>query len=139
MQTRDIDILARTIYGEARGEFNKVNGGLAALIAVGNVVKNRFEARTWFGKTISEVCQKPFQFSCWNPGDANAEKISQPFITDPVFAICQKIAKQVLNDELPDITKGSNHYFASTMPLAPRWAKGQRPVFTLGNHIFYRI
>ena len=139
MQTRDIDIMARTIYGEARGEYNKVNGGMAALIAVGNVIKNRLEARSWFGRTIPEVCQKPFQFSCWNPGDLNAEKISHPFITDPIFGICQKVAKKIINNELPDITKGANHYYANTMSQAPKWSYGQRPILKLGNHIFYRI
>ena len=139
MKTRDIDIMARTIYGEARGEYHHINGGLAALIAVGNVIKNRLEAKTWFGKTISEVCQKPFQFSCWNPGDPNIDKISMTYITDPILLICQKIAKNILNEELPDITNGSNHYFANSMSIAPKWTKGQRPVFKLGHHIFYKI
>ena len=39
----DIHILARTIYGEARGEYYRLDGGLSSLIAIGNVVKNRLK------------------------------------------------------------------------------------------------
>ncbi len=59
----EVDVLTRTIYGEARGEYHRHDGGMAALIAVGNVVMNRLKAKTWYGLTIKEICQKPFQFS----------------------------------------------------------------------------
>ena len=41
-----IDIMAKTLYGEARGE------GEEGLIAVGNVIKNRVKKKTWYGKTV---------------------------------------------------------------------------------------
>ena len=61
MNEQDLDILARTLYGEARGEYS--SSGPAALIAVGNVIVNRFEKGGRFGKTLAEVCLKPKQFS----------------------------------------------------------------------------
>lgn len=61
----DIDILARTIYGEARGE------PWEGKIAVAWVVRNRAERGGWWGDTIREVCLKPWQFSCWNETDPN--------------------------------------------------------------------
>ncbi|MES2252810.1 MAG: cell wall hydrolase, partial [Pseudomonadota bacterium] len=76
----DIDILARTIYGEARGEYGRVDGGLAALIAVGNVIVNRTQQQTWFGRTVRDVCLKPYQFSCWNRNDPNLPKLME--VTD---------------------------------------------------------
>lgn len=54
----DVDIIARTIMGEARGESGQ---GKAA---VGHVIVNRTKADKWYSGTIFEVCRKPFQFSC---------------------------------------------------------------------------
>ena len=52
-KTEDIDILARTIFGEARGEYEHVEGGISALIGVGNVVMNRVKAqKSHNGKSI---------------------------------------------------------------------------------------
>lgn len=41
MTHHDIDIFARTLYGEARGEYK--HHGAAALIAVANVIMNRLK------------------------------------------------------------------------------------------------
>lgn len=139
MNSDDIDILARTIYGEARGEYGCVEGGLASLIAVGNVVMNRLEASENYGKTISEVCLKPWQFSCWNRNDPNHDLLMKPEIIDPVFTICHEVATKVSNGEWPDITKGSEHYHATSLAQLPAWAKGQRPRFQLSRHIFYQL
>jgi len=56
---KDIDILARTIFGEARGEYDHPEGGMASLIAVGNVVMNRLQVKGRYGQSIQEVCLKP--------------------------------------------------------------------------------
>ena len=128
MEQNDIDILARTIYGEARGEYAGT-GGFASLIAVGNVVMNRVKARCWYGKTIQEVCQKPWQFSCWNEGDPNRGLIMREVIDDPIYFLCREVATNVSRDQWPDLTKGSDHYHASTMPVFPRWAKEKNRAF----------
>jgi spore germination cell wall hydrolase CwlJ-like protein len=139
----EIDILARTIYGEARGEYEHVEGGISALIAVGNVVMNRLKAKSWYGNSIQEVCQKPYQFSCWNVGDPNREILMRvegrppEEITDPVFTVCRQVATKVALGEWPDLTKGSDHYHAFS--ILPPWARGQRPKVRLARHIFYRL
>lgn len=70
MIEHDIDILARTIYGEARGEKT------AGKKAVACVIMNRYKAKKWFsGKTIAETCQKPWQFSCWNKTTQTAKRL----------------------------------------------------------------
>ena len=50
---RDTDIMARTIYGEARGEYYVKDGGINSLIAVGNVIMNRSIERS---RSISSIC-----------------------------------------------------------------------------------
>ncbi|MBX9805594.1 MAG: cell wall hydrolase [Alphaproteobacteria bacterium] len=135
---KDIDLLARTIYGEARGEFNG-KAGLASLIAVGNVVMNRVRLKGWFGHTIQEVCHKPWQFSCWNEQDPNRLILLQKEILDPVFFICRDVANKVFRQEWPDLTKGSDHYHATTMSLYPKWSKGIPPKVCIGKHVFYQL
>jgi hypothetical protein len=61
----DKQLLALTIYGEARGEVYK------GLIAVGSVILERVAHRGWDGDTIKEVCLMPWQFSCFLPNDPN--------------------------------------------------------------------
>jgi len=136
MITQDLDILARTIYGEARGEYGRLDGGLAALIAVGNVVINRFKQQTWFGKTISDVCLKPQQFSCWNESDPNYAILKSTAISQPVFLICQDVAQGVVQENWPDLTRGSDHYH--TTDVKPAWAHDKKPIIQIGRHLFYR-
>ncbi|WP_032112221.1 cell wall hydrolase [Candidatus Paracaedibacter symbiosus] len=137
--TPDIQILARTIYGEARGEYNKVNGGIAALIAVANVVVNRTKQRTWFGKTIAEVCQKPWQFSCWNVNDPNLRLLQANTILDPIFEVCLMVATKVIQGEWPDLTKGCDHYYAVSLKTPPPWAQGRVPKCQIGQHLFFDL
>ncbi len=70
MPEEDKDTLARTIYGEARGEYPRKDGGLASLIAVANVILNRSKNnKRRFGRTVRDVCLKPLQFSKDNQKD----------------------------------------------------------------------
>ncbi|MBM3467884.1 MAG: cell wall hydrolase [Alphaproteobacteria bacterium] len=134
-----VQILARTIYGEARGEYFHSEGGLASLIAVGNVVMNRYKIQNWFGKSIKEICHKPAQFSCWNEGDPNRHILLQKYIEDPIFQICQEVALKVIEQQWPDLTKGSDHYHAAKLKVYPPWARGRTPKVRIANHLFYQL
>ena len=46
MQKNDLDILARTLYGEARGE------GTEGMEAVANVIMNRYRKPKWYSGYI---------------------------------------------------------------------------------------
>ena len=136
----DIDILARTIYGEARGCLRQRDGGLAALIAVANVVMNRVVQQTWYGKSIREVCLKPYQFSCWNENDANRPVILNVAKgRDKVFDVCYEVAENVIAGRWPDLTQGSDHYYAVWIPKSPVWSIGHVPVAKIGVHVFFRL
>lgn len=135
---QDCDTLARTLYGEVRGEIAAIDGGVAALMAVGAVVRNRAQQQTWFGKTISEVCCKPQQFSCWNADDPNYPQLLRAEEDPTVWAECWRVAEGMLWHNWPDITRGADHYYALTHQL-PAWAAGQHPVFRLRSHLFFRL
>ena len=132
-----IDILARTLWGEARGE------GYKGMHAVCNVVLNRSayalsrKKGFWWGSDIVSVCLKPWQFSCWNKNDPNRQKLVNVTAYDRSFELALSIAKRAINGELDDITLGADHYHLKT--LSPFWTKDETPVCTIGNHIFYAL
>lgn len=137
----DIDVLARTIYGEARGEYSRADGGLAALIAVGNVVMNRFtHPRQRYGKSVTEICQRPYQFSCWNARDPNRLLIEAVYPGDnKTFDVCLEVAEKVITGTWPDLTQGANHYHTVLLTPEPAWALGKRPMGRIGQHLFYKL
>lgn len=131
----DIDILARTLYGEARGE------GLAGQQAVANVVINRTalaHKHPHFGNgTIESACKAPWQFSCWNSNDPNVSIIENITVSDPVFAQCLQVAFDAANGLFEDNTGGATYYFAKGSP-EPKWAVDKIPCASIGRHIFYK-
>lgn len=132
----DLMILARTIYGEARGELNKPDGGKHSLEAVAWVVKNR-SLQKRFGKSISNVCLQPWQFSCWNHNDQNRQKLLDVTFDDKVFQTCFLTATNVVLGKAEDCTFGADHYHA--LQVFPYWAKNATPTTKIANHLFYRL
>lgn len=99
---------------------------------------------TWHGdraahfvNNIIQVCQKPYQFSCWNRSDPNFKKLQVVDEKDLYFSTAMRIARRALIGVLPDMTKGATHYHADG--VLPFWARGETPSVKIGNHIFYRI
>lgn len=133
MKNEDIDVMARTLYGEARGEVKKF--GIVALIAVANVIFNRYKKK--FAKTIKEICLAPKQFSCWNTGDPNYKKITTVTEDDMLFRKCLSVAENVLSGKYPDITDGCDHYHANY--AKPYWAAYLQPKRIFGSHYFYSL
>lgn len=138
--TTDVEILARTLYGEARNE------GYTGMQAVANVVVNRAKAKkSFFGTGISGVCLKPRQFSCWNPKFgystkdanivANYKRMISATTADPLYAQAVEIARLAVAGQLTDITKNAAYYH--TTAINPSWAKGVLPVKVIGSHKFY--
>lgn len=133
-----MEILARTCYGEARGE------NFDGKVAVCWVVKNRFLRPGWWTRergdgieddTIEAACMDPLQFSCWNANDPNLQIITQVSWRNAKFQRCLAAATCVLFDWVPDPTFGSDHYH--TTAVAPPWSRGKTPVAQFGTHQFF--
>ena len=83
--------------------------------------------KSWWGEGYAGVCQKPYQFSCWNRNDPSFAYLSGataiPFreLTQTRIA-----ADQVIDGKVPDPTGGATHYYAAAMMRAPTWTKGRR-------------
>ena len=136
----DIDILARTIYGEARSE------GTEGMEAVACVVMNRYKSHKWFCgyvikdgakvPSVAQTCLKRFQFSCWNKNDPNLPKIKRVTPEDKIFKLCLQIARAAVCGNLKDFTNGAVYYH--TKAIMPKWAVGKSPCYEVKNHLFYK-
>jgi hypothetical protein len=123
--TRETKIVAITILAEARGE------GQGGMYAVGAVIAQRaFERK----RTPTEVCLKKWQFSCWN---GKQLKDLEYLLKVPQGKYAIALAKNIKLLSR-DFVGYANHYHNNKIKL-PYWAKGQKPVKTIGNHIFYKL
>lgn len=126
------DVLARTVWGEARGEPEQ------GMLAVAQVVMNRVRARRgYWGNTVVEVCRKPFQFSCWNANDPNLPAMLTVDLRQPQFARALRVAGDALSGTVADPSRGATHYHSRWMSPFPRWVRGRRHCAAIGNHLFY--
>jgi N-acetylmuramoyl-L-alanine amidase len=126
------DTLARTIWGEARGE------GVTGMGAVAAVIVNRARHPRWWGHDIANVCRTPLQFDCWNTGDPNRPKLEAVTAADPQFSVAQHIAAEAVHGTLADPTGGATSYYDNSLTTPPYWARGRQPCATIGRLIFFK-
>ena len=145
----DIQVLACTLYGEARSEPTE------GILAVACVIRNRVKADIggdtkpdWWGEGYRGVCLKKWQFSCWLPegGAGNHQKLAnlvedlkQGKATDNRFKECAWIATGIVNEWGRDITNGADHYHVAGMTPRPAWAQAHLPIKQVAKHVFYAL
>lgn len=131
----DVAIVQCTLYGEARGE------SLDGMAGVAWVIRNRVEHPGWWGTDYSSVCLRPKQFSCFNHGDPNRDKIIEGYshskYGDPTWRLCRYISHGVIYNWIPDLVHGANHY--CHVNLHPKWAEEREVLIVVGNHKFYLL
>ncbi len=136
------DILARTLWGEARSE------GRAGMEAVASVILNRHAKPCWWSRnkgdgipddTIAAVCLDPWQFSCWNKADPNRAKMLSVTTDDSEFSLALEVANQAISGIIQDVTAGACHYKVVGWPWPKSWgAERAQPDYAIGRHEFYR-
>lgn len=134
----DRDIVALTLWGEARGEH------VEGRIAVACVLQNRLATLKW-GSTYEAVCRAPYQFSCWNASDPNqptllamaAQLMKGATLSDRRFKECQWIADGLLTDALQPRVGFATHYYSTSLKTAPTWAATGTFVEQVGRHRFF--
>jgi len=112
-QPSDVQLLARMITAEARGEDEQ------GQIAVGWVAVNRARRPSWWGKTLDGVLHKPFQFA----------------LSSGFTAAAEMIAAGILSGDIEDNTSGATHFHHGRLP---GWAASFIFVGRIGKHQFYR-
>ena len=134
----EIEVLALTIYGEARGEL------IEGQVAVAAVIRNRVNTRK---QTYKDICLEPKQFSCWNEFDPNypilsglADKMLAPggLVPEPILKQCLYVAVGTINGSLIDNTKGSKNYMTNDLYKSKmvHWASEMQIGAVIGKQTF---
>ena len=129
------NIVARTLYDEARGE------GETGIDAVASVILNRAGGKA---EKLPTVCLKKFQFSGWNERknlDPKNYKIlipskaRKPGKDRDMWLYCQKTAGKLIFGEFKSTIGKLNSYYAHDK-VTPDWADSLKDVKVVGNHTF---
>lgn len=126
----ELNVVARTVYGEARGE--KFKGQ----VAIAHVIFNRVSAAK-YGIGPIGVCQRKLQFSCWNDNDPNYHALSRTDLRDPLLRFATEAVLAALDERPAYVLDRCTHYFAESLPAFPRWAQGKTPALVIGRHLFF--
>ncbi|WPZ33474.1 cell wall hydrolase [Thalassobaculum sp. OXR-137] len=125
-----IDLVARTLYGEARREPAETR------FAIAEVVYNRAIKRSpRFGLSVEAVCRQPDQFSCWNPGDPNRGRTLSISLKDPEIADCVTIARDLVAGRVGGLTLGADHFHHRR--VSPYYSREHAPCAQIGNYVFF--
>lgn len=112
----DVNLLARLIYGEARGE------SYVGQVAVGAVVMNRIKSSS-FPNTMAGVIYQSYAFTAVADGQIN--------LTPDANA--KKAAQDAMNGWDP--TYGAIYYY-NPRTATSQWIFSRQTTVTIGNHVF---
>lgn len=112
----EVDLLARTISAEARGE------PYVGQVAVGAVILNRVEHPS-FPNTIAGVVYQSGAFSCVDDGQIN----------EPVAESSKNAARDALNGWDP--SNGCIYYY-NPVTATSKWIRSRPIMLTIGKHVF---
>ena len=112
----DVMLLARLIYGEARGE------SYVGQVAVGAVVLNRIKSAS-FPNTLAGVIYQRYAFTAVEDGQINLTP----------NATAKKAARDAMNGWDPSY--GSLYYYNPSTATS-QWIFSRKTITTIGNHVF---
>ena len=127
------NVLARTLYMEARGE------GVVGMKMVMTVIWNRAGGKA---ENLSDVCLKPKQFSCWNNisnKSPSTYKIEFPKgatssgSDKDSWEICTRLAQMAFNGTFKPVNEHWNAYY-NPDKANPSWASQLMNPKTIGHH-----
>lgn len=132
-QRIQLNIIARTLWAEARG------GGEAGMRGVASVIYNRGEGN--IEKMIAAI-KKPKQFSCWNAMTVEDwTHFKEKVYNGKEWDIANRIALEMLRGKFIPITP-ANHYY-NPQKVRPSWAYqpngNLRPNDDIGIHRFMKL
>ena len=115
----DLELLARVIYGEARGE------PFIGQVAVGAVVINRVIS-AYFPDSFRRVIYQSGQFTAVYDGQINLKPNKRAY----------KAAREALNGKDP--TMGALYYYNPDIAENKWWFSTRELIVTIGDHVFAR-
>ena len=141
--TKEQQVVAMTILGEARGE------GRMGMYAVACVLQARQADRRW-GTSLESICLQNKQFSCWNSGNV-MRKLNALLKHSPSAPYAISLAKHLTAGSKFDqkITGGANHF--AHINMKPYWSYKKvkvgnkwvrvyiKPVKVIKSHKFWKL
>ena len=124
----DLDLLARTLYGEARSE--SFEGKKAIIHVIVNRTAKRIGDRD---HSLAATAIRHMQFSAWRELDPNRRVMENVTLNNRNFRECMRAVLEAVDEK--DFTFGSDHYH--TNASRPRWSRGKTPAVKIGNHRFF--
>ena|SRR5215831_16717990 len=129
MNINQFDIAALTVAMEAAGESYQGQLGVAYVIC------NRADEG---GYSLTDVCLKPYQFSCWNNDAPTRMNIDQ--MPEKTMGSCFKAMLDAYYELVPDPTHGANHYLnLAVCNPPPSWYDPAKVTATIGSHTFLKL
>ena len=116
ISSSDLNLLAKCVYAEARGE------SYVGQVAIAAVVLNRVESPS-FPNTIAGVIYQPYAFTAVDDGQINLTPNSTAY----------KAAQDALNGWDP--TYGAIYYY-NPATATSSWIWSRQATVTIGNHVF---
>ncbi|MGM0437442.1 MAG: cell wall hydrolase [Bacillota bacterium] len=114
---KELEFLARVIFGEARGE------PYIGQVAVGAVVINRVVSN-YFPDDFRSVIYQSGQFSAVADGQINLTPTKTAY----------RAAREALNGKDP--TRGALYYYNPRIAKNKKWFDTREPLVTIGEHVF---
>lgn len=115
-ESTDLNLLARCIHAEARGE------SYTGKVAVGAVILNRVASKD-FPNTVYGVIYQPWAFTCVNDGQINLSPDAESY----------QAAQDAMNGWDP--TYGSLYYYNPKVATS-KWIYNRQTVTVIGDHVF---
>ena len=131
----EMEIVARTIYGEARSD------GEEGMTAVAWVIRNRYHLGPLGGFGIGwiGVCKQRNQFQCWSVPGKNQNAMLDADNTDSAFQTAVTVASAVMGGAVADPTGGALFYYDHSIAEPASWVKaGYRQTVVIGPFTFLR-
>lgn len=134
-ESQIINIVARTLFAEGKGE------GQKGISYIASVIYNRAGGHR---ENLAPEALKPLAFSCWNGMESKDKKAKNFKIKLPgkfkpenqaIWEYCVETATQMFNEDYIPIDKALTHYY-NPKKAKPDWHDKLQNVIVIGNHRF---
>lgn len=130
---KEISLLTRVVYGEARGETPEDQANI-----IHSIINRASDKSRRYGGTIRDILLKPNAYSCMNPDDPNYPKLLSLSKASEEYKNIKKIVVRTISERMngkPDPTMGATHYH--TGDVDPKWNTAASKMIKLGSHKFW--